>query len=167
MSEQDTLALIHKFEAVARLYCKQRGMAGEWEEFYIEMCCAFIRKNAALEGRPACYIVKACRNEAINEFHKGTSICSKPRKSTQIVSIEAVPDLLYAEVDFVKNIHDKILVEKILARLTERERQIAQLFMEGYSEREISESLRISQPRVNKLKHRIRRKARALLNRGL
>ena len=167
MSEQDIMTLIQKFETVSRAICTKWGMPEEWEEFYIEMCCALVRKNACFDGKPNRYIIKACKNEAINELFKGKSICSKPRKNVKIVSIQYVPDLRCTQVDFVKRVHDKLLVEKILNLLTDREKQIAGLIMDGYSEREIAEYLKISQPRVNYLKHKIRRKTIALLNRGL
>lgn len=167
MSECDIMTLMQKFETVSRAFCRKQGIPGEWQEFYLEMCHAFARKNADLDGKPFCYIIKACKNEAINEYYKGKSICSKPRKNTRVVSIEAVPDLVCAEVDFVKHIHDKILVEKILDRLSEREKEIARLIMDGYSEREIAEHLKISQSRVNYLKHRMQRKTKKFARGGL
>jgi DNA-binding NarL/FixJ family response regulator len=78
-----------------------------------------------------------------------------------------MPDLSCGEVDFIKNVHDKILVEKIIKILTARERQIAEMIMEGYSEHEIAECLKISQSRVNYLKQRMKKKTRRLLSRGL
>ncbi|MBE0433356.1 sigma-70 family RNA polymerase sigma factor [candidate division WOR-3 bacterium] len=167
MNELDMMALMQKFEAVSRLVCKKFGMPGEWEEFYIEMCCAFVRKSASWDGKPPCYIVKACKNEAINEYFKGKSVCSKPRKNATVISIEEMPDLSCGEVDFVKHVHDKILVEKIIKILTARERQIAEMLMDGYSEHEIAECLKISQSRVNYLKQRMKKKTKKLLSRGL
>lgn len=161
------MTLIQKFEIVSRTVCRKWGMPEEWEELYIEMCCAYVKKCASFDGKPFCYIMKACKNEAINEYFKGKSICSKPRKGIKIISIEEEPDLLCTEIDFVKNIHDKILVEKILELLTEREKQIAEMIMDGYTEHEIAECLKISQPRVNYLKQRMRKKTKKLLNKGL
>ena len=164
MSEKETTAVIEKFAVVARILSHRWGMPWEWEEIRSEMCCAFARKNGNLKDKSLAYIIEVCKNEAINNYFKGKSICSKPRKGLKIVSFDELPEYISTERKFEQDVYNKILVERIFGLLTEREIQIAELIMEGYIEQEMAENLGISRQRVNYIKKNIREKAKRILS---
>ncbi len=68
---------------------------------------------------------------------------------------------------FEVDVHNRILVEKIMELLTEREKQVAEGIMQGSSERQIASDLGISRQRVNEIKKKIRQKAIKILDKGL
>lgn len=68
---------------------------------------------------------------------------------------------------FEVDVHNRILVEKIMELLTEREKQVAEGIMQGSSERQIAIDLGISRQRVNEIKKKIRQKAIKILDKGL
>lgn len=167
MDKKQLIALMEKFERICRYLTHKWGMPEKCEELYSEMCYALVKKMDNFKNKPLSYIIKVCKNEAINNCFKGKSICSKPRKGLRIVSFEQLSEYISVERKFESDIHNKLLVEKIFRCLTQREKQVAELIMEGYTECEMAANFGISQPRVNCLKKKIRRKAKRILNRGL
>ncbi len=167
MGEKKIVALIAKFEAVARNLTYKWSLPGEWEEIYSEMCCTFAKKNSNLEDKPLTYIVKVCKNEAINNYFKGKSICAKPRRGVKMISFEELSERIAVGKRFEEDVHNRLLVEKILALLTERQKQVAEGIMQGSTEQQIAGNLGISRQRVNDIKKSIRQKAKKVLNRGL
>ena len=58
--------------------------------------------------------------------------------------------------DFRESVSDKIMLEQVLAKLSDDERYlITQLFYLGRSERDLAEELGVSQYTVNRNKHKI------------
>lgn len=58
--------------------------------------------------------------------------------------------------DFRESVSDKIMLEQVLAKLSDEERYlITQLFYLGRSERDLAEELGVSQYTVNRNKHKI------------
>lgn len=155
------------FETVARKLTSRWGIPEEWEEIYGEICCAFARKNHNLKNKKTAYIVKVCKNQAINNYFKGKSVCSKPRKGLVIVSYDTLSEHIAKDERFEKNVHRKILIEKIFKLLNEREKQIAEMIMEDRSQQEIAENLGVSRQRINYMIQRIRHKTQKMVNGGL
>ena len=61
--------------------------------------------------------------------------------------------------DFRESVSDKIMLEQVLAKLSDDERYlITQLFYFGRTERELAEELGVSQYTVNRNKHKILKK---------
>jgi RNA polymerase sigma factor (sigma-70 family) len=128
------------------------------------MCYAFLRRTTKLENKPLTYIVKACKNAAINNRFCGKSICSKPRERIEIVSLDRLCERIPSKKRFERNIHLKILVENLFLVLTKREKQVAMLIMEEYTEHEMGKLLCISQQRINRIKRQIRQKMKKLIH---
>ena len=163
MKSEKIFAIIQRFEIVSRSLAHKWGKPEAWEEIYSDMCCAFIQKNHKFTDKPLNYVIKACKNEAINNYLCGKSIDSKPRNGLKIVSIETLSERISSNGRFERQLYLKILVEKIFAVLTEREIQVARLIMKGHTEREIAKILRVSQQRINRIKKKIVQKARRML----
>lgn len=157
-------ALLRKLKITAISLAKKWGHSGAWEDIYSDMCYAYIRKKEKLADKPEAYVIVACKNEAINNYKRGKSVCSKPRSDVEIVSIHMLSEHVPAQSFFEKEIHIKILVEEIFDTLTLREKQVATLMFDGYTEREIAALLSISQQRINRIKKVIRSKACRILN---
>jgi len=166
MCEKEVILLIKKFKVVSHVLARKWGIPDEWQEIHSEMCCAFARKNGNFKNKPFSYIIKVCKNEAINNYFRGKSICSKPRNGIRIISYHELPEHIPDNGKFETRTHTKILVDKLLELLTIREKQIAEMIMEGYTEQEMAQHFAISQQRVNSLKRRIKEKAQRLF-RGL
>lgn len=163
MNNEKILTIMQKFEVVSRNMARRWGRPDLWEEIYSDMCCAFVRKGRRFADKPLNYVTRACKNDAINNYLRGKSIDSKPRNDVKIVSLESVFEHIPITTRFEKELHLKLLIEKIFRVLTEREKQVASLIMDGYTEREMANLLSISQQRVNCIKRRIKQKARRLL----
>lgn len=127
------------------------------------MCYAYIRKKEKFIGKPQSYIIAACKNEAINNYWSGKSVCSKPRDNIEIVSIHNLSESIPAQSFFEREIRIKIFVEQLFDILTIREKQVAAMMFDGYTEREIAHNLSVSQQRVNRIKKRIKDKACRIL----
>jgi RNA polymerase sigma factor (sigma-70 family) len=160
------IAIIQKFEFISRKLAKKWGRSEAWDEIYSDMCCAFLKKERKLVNKPTNYIIKACTNEAINNYLSGKSICSRPRNGIKIISIESVSENIPTRKRFEKHVHAKIFVEHLFNILSRREKQVAQLLMHGYTETEIAKELLVSQQRVNRIKKSIRSKATKVIRRG-
>ena len=65
--------------------------------------------------------------------------------------------------DVTAALHQKKIIERLLVKLTERERQTAKLLMDGDSGQEIAAQLHISQQRVNFPKKKIKEKAKKII----
>ena len=159
MNNDNILATIQRFEMISRNLAKKWGKPEAWEDIYSDMCCAFIKKGHRLANKPFGYIIKACKNEAINNYLSGKSVCSRPRDGLTIISIESICESLPTERRFETQVHIKILVEDLFNLLSRREKQVAMLIMYGYTEKETAEQLHVSQQRVNRIKQGIRNKA--------
>ena len=155
---RNTLSIIQRFELISRNLAKKWGNSEAWEEIYSVMCCALVDKADSLVNKPMSYIVKSCKNAAINSYLSGKSICSRPRDGLTIVSIENLSESIPTNCRFEERIHMKIFVEDLFDFLSRREKQVASLIMYGYTEKEIAEQLHISQQRVNRIKKGIRKK---------
>jgi RNA polymerase sigma factor (sigma-70 family) len=156
--DKDILSIMQKFELVSRSLANRWGKPYMWQDIYSDMCCAFVKKNHKFTDKPISYVIKACKNEAINIYLSGKSVCSKPRNSVEMVSIECLSENLSTNIRFEKQVQLRILIERIFKILTEREKQVASLIMEGHTEKEIAELLSLSQQRINRIKKRIRKK---------
>ena len=167
MEKREVLELIQKFEAVSRVLTNKWGVPNEWQELYGEMCCAFARENGNLMDKSFAYIIRVCKNKAQNSYFKGKSICSKPRRGLKVVSLEQLSETIPAEEQFEDGIHKKILVEKIMGSLTERERQVAEQIMEGETVAEMAMNLGISRQRINHLMRHLQEKVKRLKERFL
>jgi len=154
---------MHKLEITAKSLAKKWGKPGAWEDIYSDMCYAYVRKRGKLIDKSETYVITACKNEAINNYLRGKSICSKPRNNVEIVSIHRLSERIAVKSVFEEEIQTKILIEQIYDTLTIREKQVAMFMFEGYTEREIAGKLLISQQRVNRIKKRIRNKAYRIL----
>lgn len=166
MNTNHKIAIIQKFEFISRKLAKKWGRSEAWDEIYSDMCCAFLKKERKLVNKPTNYIIKACTNEAINNYLSGKSICSRPRNGIKIISIESVSENIPTRKRFEKHVHAKIFVEHLFNILSRREKQVAQLLMHGYTETEIAKELLVSQQRVNRIKKSIRSKATKVIRRG-
>jgi len=166
MKAEKIFALIQRFEVVSRNLARKWGKPEAWEDIYSDMCCALIQKTHKFAEKSLSYIIKACKNDAINNYRRGKSIDSKPRKGLTIVSIETVSEHLPTNRRFERELRLKMLIERIFVILTERERQVARLIMNGHNEREMAKILQISQQRINRIKRKIVQKARRLLQEG-
>ena len=153
--DNDILSIMQKFELVSRGLANRWGKPYLWQDIYSDMCYAFIKKSRNFANKPISYVIKACKNEAINTYLSGKSVCSKPRKGLKIVSIESISESLSTNTGFEKHIQLRILVERMFEILTDREKQVASLIMEGHTEKEIAASICLSQQRVNRIKKRI------------
>ena len=157
------MLIIQQFEVISRSLARRWGKPEEWKDIYSDMCCAFLKKTQKLENKPLAYIVKACKNAAINNRFHGKSICSKPRENLEIVSLDSLCERIPTRKRFERNIHLKILVEHLFLLLTKREKQVAILIMEEYTEHEMGKLLCVSQQRINRIKKQIREKMKKLL----
>jgi hypothetical protein len=124
MNKYKILTLIGKFRIVAQKITYKWGTPDEWREIYSEMCCTLAKKSYALRDKSTTYIIKACKNQALNNYFKGKSVCSKPRKGLVIVSYDALSEHITTGERFEKNIRRKILIEKIFKLLNEREKKL-------------------------------------------
>lgn len=134
-----------------------------WEDIYSDMCCSLIKKRYKLSNKPLAYIVKACKNDAINIYRAGSSICSKPRKNLKILSIENISHNLSTPARFEEHVHLRMMVERILRSLTPKQKEVASLIMYGNTETEIAKKLNVSQQRINQIKKEIKNKALKVL----
>ena len=166
MNANHTITIIQKFEFISRKLAKKWGMSEAWEDIYSDMYCAFLKKRRQLANKPMNYIIKACTNEAINNYLSGKSVCSRPRTGIKIISIDSVAESIPTGGRFEKHVHTKIFVENLFNVLSTREKQVAQLLMYGYTETEIAKELLVSQQRVNRIKQNIRTKASRIAKRG-
>jgi len=83
------------------------------------------------------------------------------------MSFAKLSELIAVPKRFEEDVHNRLLVEKILALLTQRQRQVALGIMQGSTEGQIASNLGISRQRVNEIKKRIRQKAIKILDKGL
>lgn len=164
MRNYKTLEIIQRLEYVSRSLARKWGKPEEWQDIYSDMCCAFLKKFRKMEGKPLAYIIKACKNEAINNYFCGKSICSKPREGLVIVSIDGLCERIPSGKRFEQDLHMKILVEKLFLTLTKREKQVATLIMKDYTEQEMARILCVSQQRINRIKMQIRQKMKKLFH---
>jgi len=164
MNNNEVFTIIQKFEIVSRSLANKWGKPESWQDIYSDMCCALVTKNSRLKDKPEAYVIRACKNEAINNYLRGKSVCSKPREDVLILSMDCLSEGIPSPREFVKEIHLKILIEKIFRILTAREKQVASLIQDGYTEKEIAQEIRVSQQRVNRIKKKIRQKVIRLLH---
>ena len=165
MNDDNKMKVIQKLEFISRQLARKWGKPDAWEEIYSDMYCAFLKKAHKLANKPTNYILKACKNEAINNYLSGKSICSKPRNGIKIISIESISERIPIRKRFEKQIHAKIFAERLFNILSRREKQVAHLLMHGCTETEIAKELLISQQRVNRIKKGIRNKATKVMKR--
>lgn len=163
MNNKEIFTILQKLEIVSRSLANKWGKPESWQDIYSDMCFALVAKSSRLQDKPEAYIIRACKNAAINHYLEGKSICSKPRHDLTILSINEMSERIPCHQEFTTDIHRKIIIEKIIAILTPRERQIVLLIQRGYTEREIAHRMGVSQQRVNRIKKRIIHKARRLL----
>ena len=161
----NNITIVHRFEFVSRRLAKKWGKSEAWEDIYSDMCSAYLKNGQKFANKPTSYIIKACTNEAINTYLSGKSICSKPRDGIKIVSMESVSERIPTHRRFEEQVHIKIFVEYLFNKLSGREKQVAQLLMDGYTETDIAKELHISQQRVNRIKQGIRNKATKVIKR--
>jgi RNA polymerase sigma factor (sigma-70 family) len=154
-----TLKILQRLERVSHTLARKWGSPEVWEDIYSDMCCAFIKKKCILSNKPLSYIIKTCKNYAINNYLSGKSICSKPRKGLKLISIDSISENIATHVRFEEHIHHRIIVERIFALLTPKQQEVASLIMYGNTEKEIAERLKVSQQRINQVKKEIRSKA--------
>ena len=159
MNQDCLTAVLNGFATVSLRLAHKLHVPSAQDDLYSEMCYAYVRKNGSLLGKSLAYTIRVCKNEALNNLFRGKSICSKQRNGTRIISLDSLSEQIPFPSCFEQDIHTRLVIEKILEVLTGRERQVAELIMEGDSETEIASDLGMSHQRVNYLKKRIRRKA--------
>jgi|GEM_PF-6975940 len=167
MIKKEIVKVITKFQAVARRLPDKLCMLGQWYWLFDEMCYTFAKKNVYLKDKPMVYITTTGENTAINNYFQGKSICSKSQREIIILSFEKLSEFIALPKRFEEDVHNRLLVEKIMALLTQRQRQVALGIMQGSTEVQIASSLGISRQRVNEIKKRIREKAIKILDKGL
>ena len=158
MDDDFILYVINRFKKISHSLANEWGRPDIWEDIYSDMCCALIKKRCRFLNKPFAYIVKACKNDAINSYLSGKSVCSKPRENVKIISIEKVSGNISSPIRFEEQVHLKLLVEKIFKLLTPRQREVASFIMNGYTEKEIAGRLKVSQQRISQVKKEIQRK---------
>ncbi len=158
MNHECLSAILNGFAVVSQRLAHQLKTPSVKDDFYGEMCFAYVRRNGSLTDKSLAYTIKVCKNEALNSFFKGKSICSKPRKGLNLISYESLAETIPTKTNLEKHVFDRVLVDRVLSVLTGRERQVAELVMQGYTLTEIARELSISNARVSRIKRQIRMK---------
>lgn len=128
--------------------CKERKTCTE--------ICAELKKELSVRGlaprqKDKTYSVDmAYLEDPQNPFNEFQQEVAK-----KLVSDER--DRFFTQLDFAE------VISKVLSQ---RERLIVQLLLEGYSQQEIAKKLNISKPRVNAILQRVRRKIKNFYQRG-
>lgn len=163
MNEKKTSTLMNIFSAISVPLAYRLGVPERHDELFSEMCYCLALQYDELRHKPFPYIIKICKNKAINRLFKGKSICSKPRKGVKVISLETCNNISSPKHDIARSAYRKKMVNKLLRKLSKREREVAEFLMEDYTEKEIAQKLGVTQQRVNFIKKKIRRKARNII----
>lgn len=163
MNDDYVLSILQRFEKISHCLARKWGRPDVWEDIYSDMCCSLIQKRRQLTNKPFAYVMKACKNDAINNYLSGSSICSKPRKNLKILSIENISHSISTHTRFEEHVHLRIAVERIFKVLTPRQKEVATLIMYGNTENDIARILKVSQQRINQIKKEIKNKALRVL----
>ena len=167
MNKKEIIKVIAKFQTPARRLRDTVYMRGQWYELFGEVYHMCARRNGYLKDKPVVHIAAAGESTPFNSPFRSKSICSRSQREIGILSLEKLSEFIPLPKRFEEDVHNRLLVEKIMALLTQRQRQVALGIMQGSTEVQIASSLGISRQRVNEIKKRIREKAMEILDKGL
>ena len=134
-----------------------------------EMAIHLNRVQTKLPGRTKSWYIKSCEFHARNHLKLGRSVDSHKRIHN-LVSLDLLTENA-AEIGFFSDNHEdsrpaliaQDLLELIIPKLTERQKEVLTLLMEGSGVREVGRKLGISHPSVIKHRNHIARIAREVL----
>ncbi len=156
-----------KLMAIAKKLIKDKDL--QWD-LYQEMSIHLWQVKRECPDESEAWYLNGCRYCAINYLKRGKSIDSKQRPDIHIENLyTSLPDgsseiiPIIGNNEYESEIVISDLVDKIKAKLTETRRKILDYLLDGFTEKEIGEHLKISQQAVSKHRRTIQQVAAQFL----
>lgn len=152
-----------KIKAIARMITYNKE---DQKDLLQEMCLHMFEERGMLRDKTKAYILRSCYFHAKHYVNEGKSIDSKRRDGARLVSLyqendkgekETLPipgDFSSPEDVTITN----IMIEEIKSLLSEAQKYIFELLLQGYTPAEISRIKRTTRAAVSKNLKKIRRK---------
>ncbi len=142
------------FKTIAKKYAYLWQL--EEEDICGELWVAYLKKREMLENKPMKFVVKSCINYIIDQYRK--SKCILLKKRAQTISIDELSREPRESPKSIGQSHKNLLIKEFKELLSKREKEVLQMYEDGFTQKEIAGKFGVSQQYVSKIIKRIKNK---------